>query len=670
MAPEALAKDRLINIDTVRASRRSTDLARRLHRNWLMYYGLNDWKSSLSDNLYASGPNGERVELRANHARNIIAHMKQLTTSTRPELKAKAANMDIASLKQTQIADALIDHLMEFDGVWNYLDMAVEHALVLHGGFIHATWDKDKGEAWAAEPQLDDNPGMIAYQGDFKFSVKNLFDVVFNQLASSWHDVRDLTVRDWVNKYDLAMKYPKLETDIMRQKSKREWEVYDALPMVFFSTDESDEIEVHTYYHDRTPAVPHGRQISFLSDGTVLEDGALQYVRKPVFRIAAGEIMGTPHAWCPLTDLASLQESINKSLSTVATNQFAFGVQNIWAPRGSRLEVNQLSGGLNLIEGSPVGPNGGKPEVLELLKTPKEIFDFYEIQTKVMETLSGVNQVVRGNPEPGLTAGVALALVSTQSIQFMSELQRSYAEAARDLMMFCIDTLKEKATTPRMLHMIGSSKRELVKYFQGGDIEGVNRVSYELGNPMARTTAGRMQLAQMVIETGVMLNPNQILEIVDKGRLEPMTKGSIDQLDNILLENEDLRNGIPVPVLAGDDDRLHLQEQIVELQNPDIRRNLMAQQVLMQHLMEHVQKYMTGDIIRGIIEGAIPPPYAMPPPAPGGPGGKPGGPPHGAPAGHPPPHGGQQRKPPPAKNDQKAGVPRVVLPNSPGLPQI
>lgn len=611
LPPEELAKNRLAKIEQVRASRRATDFARRLHRNWLQYYGLNDWKASISDNLYAEGPNGERVALRANHLRNALRHIHQLVTSARPDLSAKAANMDIKSLRQVAIADAIIQHYLDFENVWTYVDRAVEHAEVLHAGYIHGRWDPNKGEPWAPTAAGDGNPQGMAFQGDFIFSNPSEFDVIYDQMAPCWEDLNDLIVREWYSKYELAVKYPEHADRILRQKTRREWEVYDSLPLVFFTTDESIQIELYHYYHERTDAVPKGRKTLFLSDGTVLEDDVLGYGRVPVFRVCESEILGTAHGWCTGTELASVQESIDKTLSTIATNQFAFGVSNIWAPRGSRLEVAQLSGGLNLIEGSPVGPNGGKPEVLNLLSTPEEIFKFYELQVKIIETLSGVNEVVRGNPQQGLTAGVALALVQTQALSFMAPLQRSYGVAARDLMKFIIDTLKEKATTPRMLHMIGTGRKEAIVYFTAGDIDGVNRIALEIGNQMMQTPAGRMQFAQSLIEAGVQLTPAQLLEVWEKGRLEPLTKGMIDQLDNIILENEEMRDGKPVPVMAGDDDVLHLREHILELQNPDIRRELGAKKALMLHINEHVSKYQIGDLIVGILTGAIPPGYVV-----------------------------------------------------------
>lgn len=603
---DELAKNRVQRISSVRSARRASTMSTRLLRNWLQYYGLNDWSASLADNLFASGPGGERVELRVNHLRNIIQHMVQMTTSTRPDLTCKAENMDIKSLKQVQVGNAIIEHYLDFENIWNYVDTAIEFACFLHGGFIHAWWDPSAGDPYAGDGQ-----GNIVYQGDFRFRNLSLFDVVFDPKAQSWRDIYEITVRDWANKYNLMAEHPDLESKIDSQRTRREWEPFDTPPPLFIDSDDSLEIEVHTFYHSRTPACPMGRKTIFLADGTVLEDGALEYNRIPVFRIAASEIHGTPFAWCPATDLASLQESINKSASTIATNHFAFGVQNIWAPRGSKLDITQFTGGLNFIEGSPVGPNGGKPEVLDLLKTPKEVFEWMMMQERTMETLSGVNQVTRGNPEHGLTAGVALALVNTQSMQFLSPLQRSYAECARDLSEFIIATLRDKATTPRLLHIVGKGRREALVHFQAGDIDAINRVSVEMGNPMARTPAGRMQLAQSVIEAGAQLKPNEILEIIDKGRLEPLTKGVIDALDNIIMENELLRDGTMVPVLVGDDHRLHIEEHVNELQNPDMRMNVSAQGVLMQHIQQHVMMYMGGDIIRGIIEGIIPPPYAL-----------------------------------------------------------
>lgn len=680
-APD-LAKKLLMKIDSVRASRRSSDFARRLHRNWLQYYGLNDWKASLSDNLYAEGPAGERVALRVNHLRNVLLHIQQLVTSNRPMLKAKAENMDVKSLKQVQLGDGIVEHYFEFENVWKYIDVALEQSLFLHAGFVAADWDPSKGEPWAAMENDDGSGAKIAYQGEFEFWNPSMFDVIFDQMSSSWDELNDVMVRKWMNKYDAMATWPAEEETIDKQRTRKEWEIYDSIPLVFFQSDDSNQIEIHHYYHKRTRALPQGRMMRFLSDGTVLADGPLGYAAIPVFRVTVSEIMGAPHGWCPATDLAPLQEAIDKLASTICTNQFAFGVSNIWAPRGSRIEVAQLSGGLNLLEGSPVGPNGGKPEVLNLLSTPKEIFDFLEILIKSVETLSGVNEVVRGNPQPGLTAGVALALVQTQSLSFMGPLQRSYGECARDLARFIVNTLKDNATTPRLLHIVGEAGRESAQYFQGGDIDGVNRIDLEIGNPMLQTPAGRMQFAQMLIESGAQLNVNQLMEVWDKGRLDPLTKANIDQLDLILLENEDLRNGIPCPVLAGDDDVLHLRMHFDEANSPEMRRNIILQQALLQHMNAHVAKYMQGDMLQGIISGMIPPGFlAMLPQAPpGGPGGGggggkgPSGPQgpqaNGRPLGQPPPSpGGVARQPPPAKGPSMDGVPvpNGVMP--PSLPQ-
>ena len=42
------------------------------------------------------------------------------------------------------------------------------------------------------------------------------------------------------------------------------------------------------------------------------------------------------------------------------------------------------------------------------------------------ETVSGVNSVVRGNPEKSIKSGAALATIQAQAIQFMNGLQQSY----------------------------------------------------------------------------------------------------------------------------------------------------------------------------------------------------------------------------------------------------
>jgi hypothetical protein len=129
-------------------------------------------------------------------------------------------------------------------------------------------------------------------------------------------------------------------------------------------------------------------------------------------------------------DLLPLQDAINSLYSTILTNQHAFGVQNIYVPRGADIQLKALEGGLNIIEGNT---GAGKPEPMNFTNTPAEVFKFIEMLEKKMETISGMNSVVRGDPEASIKSGSAMALVQSMALQFISGLQTQYVFAVEDI---------------------------------------------------------------------------------------------------------------------------------------------------------------------------------------------------------------------------------------------
>lgn len=167
-----------------------------------------------------------------------------------------------------------------------------------------------------------------------------------------------------------------------------------------------------------------------LDSDLVLIDTPMPYRKLPVYRISAGDIMGTPYGYSDLFDVLPLQDAINSLYSTILTNQNAFGVQNVLVPRGSDVNEENLGGALNILS---YNAQFGKPEALNLTQTPAEIFNFVEKLERTAETLSGVNSVARGNPESSLKSGNALALVQSMALQYMSGLQQSYVKMVEDV---------------------------------------------------------------------------------------------------------------------------------------------------------------------------------------------------------------------------------------------
>jgi hypothetical protein len=405
----------------------------------------------------------------------------------------------------------------------------------------------------------------------------------------TWYIVRRLK-----NKYDLAAKYasadPQLAEAIMGMELTQDssGDFNFTQPLLKNATD---LIYHYTLYHNRTPACPEGRVVEYLDEQVILFDGPLPYRTNPVNRLSPAEQIGTPFGYSVMFDLIPLQEALNGVYSTIKTNQETFGVQNVVIPRGSGISVNEIIGGLNMIEYDP-GPNGGKIEALNLTKTAPEIFTFMGTLEKLMEVISGVNSVARGDPQSSLKSGAALALVQSQAIQFSFSLQYAYTKLLENTGQATINAIKAYADAPRIASIVGKNNQTELKEFTAKDLSQINRVLVDQGNPMTRTTAGKVELAQMLIQMKQVDTPEQLLQVIQTGNLESLTEGRTQELMGIKSENEFLSNGREVPVMITDMHVLHIKEHAAVMSDPSARlaegEGALIAAATMKHIAEHL----------------------------------------------------------------------------------
>jgi hypothetical protein len=676
--PEVCALDAKDAFDNFREAAKAAGLIDRWVGDWNLYYARDNGKANWGDNLYPEGDQGEKVRMRVNMARSILRHILTMTIAQRPAIDPKAVNSDVQSVKQVEIGRAVADHYLKTEKVYKHIDQGVEFALPLGAAFVHGKWNPAAGGMFAAPPDAAGTPVPIP-RGDVEFNVCTPLDLGMDLRAGNWLQVRksELIVREWEDRYELAATYKQAAKQIMLAPTRGDetnTTPDSELPTpgrLSTGQQDSDLVETCYYYHAKTAAVPQGRMLKYLQhDGTPLEDQPLPYERIPVWRISASDVIGSPVGYAMMTELACSQEALDKTMSSIATRFFAFGVPNIVGARGTSPEVSALTSGSNYIEGDP-GPDGKvQIEVLDLLGVKPEMFKYPEMLTQGMGTLSGVNSVVQGNPPPGLDAGVAIAQFQAMAVQFASEIQKSYAECVEDVVLWIFEALRTHSSSmPRTVQLAGKSKRQAVEEFYGKDLEGIQRVVADMGNPLSRTVAGRAMIAEQLRNSGVPITAEQLVQVLNTGTLSPASEGVVSETDLILQENEMLSNGEPVNVLRGENHALHIREHRAILSNPDVKFNDALLNLVEEHMSQHEQLWMMGDPLLGIAMGAIPMGAGTiaPPPSPNaGPSGGPAGPAqNGPPPGHPPgagaPTGGAAPHPPMHAPPEKQGSIEKIL---------
>jgi len=635
-----------------------------LAKAYRYYYGQQTQKSYSFDgkSVHKAGDDGELSVYSTNHYRSIVRNILAMTTSHKPSFDARAINTDLETLQRAKLGSQIVDYYMHHKKIFIKSKRAAEMSLVLNQGFIVMDWDTTKGEPvrvkqiipegeeQGSDPtevetlirELEGESGedggleKIVYEGDVAAKVHSPLDVRIDEGVENWEEVKWADIRDYENKWELVAQYPEMAEEI---KGQSEQDSVDKTKHMGLRSlgDRTDMIEVYKFYHMPSPALPSGRFQKRLADGTVLYDGPYMYGDKfNVLRIAPGEVFGSTCGYSDLMDLLQLQDVYNTLASSAFTNQKAFAVQVVAVTEGSNITPEQTAG-MTFIK---IPSIEHMPRAVQLTSTPKEVFDNQGSVERNMEKVSGVNSVVRGDPEHNLKSGVALMRVQAMAIQYTSPFQEAWATLLQDVGSFILHLIKNYAKEEKVIALSGKHNRGMAKSFKGEDVHDVEDVMVDLGNPISRSIAGKTEIANMLLDKGVVTDVRSYLTVMETGNLDILTEGETSENHLIKRENEALMGGQGMDALTGDAHLAHMKEHKALLADPSVRLNSDRTSIVLSHIQHHIQLYQTQDPMFAQLNGE--PPYQPPmppPPPPQGPGGGQGPmpPPQGPPPQSPPP---------------------------------
>lgn len=593
-------------------------------RSYLAYYGMSQ-SGTDSSKLNQAGVNGEEYILKVNDFRSLLQGLLTMTTSQRPALEPKAMNTDSKSMNQTILARTVLDYYMAEKHLEETLKDAVEMSLFGGDSCLVLDWNATAGQIYSVGPNKQDpvtgeeipNSGDPIYDGDLEFKAYHAIDCI-RECWSENATRKWWIIREFENKYDLAAKYKDQADQIIAISDQSDF-MKSYSNINYSAKTDSDYIPVFKFYHEPTEALPNGRLVKFIGLDISLSDGSLPYKNMPVYPMMPMSWFGTPFGYTVAYDLMGIQTNLDALNSIVATNQMNYGIQNILLPRGGEYNVFALAQGLNGID---YDPKIGEPKPLNLLQTPEEIIKNIERLEIKQQKLSGQNDASRGNVDRDMS-GAALALLASQAVQFNGGLQQSYNFLLESVGTGVIEILQMYATTPRIASISGKSNRARVKEFMGQDLDGINRVGVEQVNPVSKTAAGRLSMAQDMLKGQLIATPQHYFEVLTTGTIDSLYEHEMSQILMIRSENEDLIDGKAPTAVVTDKHKLHIQEHSTVLDSPEARQDPKIIQAVVAHMQQHIDILNNPDpkvttLLQLLGEQTLSHP-PQPPPAPGGP---------------------------------------------------
>ena len=188
--------------------------------------------------------------------------------------------------------------------------------------------------------------------------------------------------------------------------------------------------------------------------------------------------------------------------------------------------------------------------------------------------------------------------MSTQSIQFNSDLGKAYQSIAERVGTAIIKMLAKRSVVPRQGRMLGMSGKPYSKQFSGQDLSLIDKVTIKTGNPFAQTTSGRLQIADSLLQGGFIKNRQDYMQVVETGNLDPLLESYDMEIALIKDENDGMGQG-PIPdAVVFDDHVVHIPEHKVLLASVEARKNPQLIQTVVKHIQSHLD-FLAGNAQHG-----------------------------------------------------------------------
>lgn len=566
--------------------------------NWIMVTGrLARWRTAFdtyygqrgqhsSSHVTAGGRKGELSFLMSNEYRNLVQHLLVLTQQSRTALEYVATNTDSTSKAATYIAQGVVEYYRR-DGLIDQNGYtALEISMLMDTGWVINEYDTNRG----AEIRPDATGRMIR-QGDIYSRARTPLDVIIDVTKPDGSERDWIIVRDPKNKFDLAATRPEKAEDI---KALGRDHYKDSLfrfgDSIIFDQVTSSDVDVFTFYHKKTPALPKGRMFQFMTANLHYFDGPIPYRKLPGNRVCPSEMILSPLGYSNTNDLLALQDVMDALISAAVTNMTTCGVNNIWVKDPTNFDFQQLASGMNVMGGED------KPELLQMNKLPPEWFNLANFVIARMEALSGMNSVARGNTQGKDLSGAAMALLQSMAIQFNSGLSKASNKLTEDNGNDVIMLTQDYTPEEKVGLIVGAKNRYMVKKYKGSDLSQVQRCYARQSNPLKDTTSGKLTIAQDLLKIpGAIKSVSQYSEILDTGNLDSFTEA--DRTDRLTIdeENEAMMRGETVPVVFTDLHPEHLIGHRRVLADPEARKDPTLVALARAHYDQHLMVWSQTD---------------------------------------------------------------------------
>lgn len=482
-----------------------------------------------------------KTKVVVNHLYDITEQKVARAVKFRPNVSVLPVQDEQEDRYSAKMAKMVYDHVYDQQRLDYHNQEAVRSAHIGGEAYLFCEWNPDAGDELEESkrareedqvlPLLDENGEEIkdalgnkreintkdnpVNKGEIELWVESGYNI-FLDMKEDYRDCEFMFRREVCGTAELKKRYPNKAGKLNPDKSAKYFD---------FSRFEEQSLRrqtwvIHCYVRNARYA-PGGRYIKF-TRGCILENRELGYSHGdfPCERLYEIKVPGQLHGQSAYVHGRSLQAHYNNMSSMELRNLYMLGHPKIAVPYKS-CNLESLGNDATILQYK--GPV--KPEVLSFNPTPPQVADQKQHLVEVMGQIMGVHGVSRGEPPPGVKAGVALQFLAEQEHERQNAFIANYNEFVRRSAQKIISTAGDyyQAEDDRVLRVIGKDNEYLTEYLDPKYLTKAFDYKIQNSSALPRSMPARTQQILDLQETFPdMFSREQVMDMLELGNTQRM----------------------------------------------------------------------------------------------------------------------------------------------------
>lgn len=538
---------------------------RTVETNLAQYKGI-QYQSQYINDYNSSEKGSDRSQILqkivCNHIYDLVQQKVSRLIKYRPALAILPTANELEDRVGAKMSKLLLDNIwyeQNFEG--EVQNEFVKTVHVMGEAYLAVLWDKNAGPIHKdirpkldelkkngefvltqedGSPELDENGEPIKiknviHYGDTVYQIWYTLDTLLDK-KSQWKEVDHLFHKETISKAEAKQKYGYGETKEFAEDAF----MYDYEKMV--TRKLANECMLWTFYHRKTEMLPTGAEIKFIGDRVVsVKELDSSSGKLPVERLTDVDMPGELHGVSFIQVIKGLTGTYNNITNMIVRNQVLVSHPKWMYAQGS-INVDAL--GNDITNVSVKGPI--MPQLVQTNPTPRELFEFRGLLKEEFQQISGVFGVSRGEPPPGIKAGIALQFLAEQENERMNEMVLKYNDWVRRIGIKTIERCADnyQPDDERMMMILGKNNKWMSTFFDVKYLSKQYDIRVQNSSALPQSKAARTQyLLDLNEKFPAQITPEQVLDQLDLAQPDKFVDIATVSVKAAEAENESIMEG-------------------------------------------------------------------------------------------------------------------------------